>query len=248
MASDPSGRRRWRGLQLAGLIASAWLFTLIAGLRLSFQQLHPLALVAFVMLRSFLHTGLFIVAHDAMHGTLAPANRRKLNRRIGQGCLLAYAGLNFETCLNHHIQHHHSPGSAKDPDYCNAADPSPVAWYARFLSHYLNPMQLLKLASCMALLLLIMPANQHQPLLTLVLIYVLPLIISSWQLFVVGTFLPHRKNPHKTDGFHQPISLNLHPILSFAACYHFGYHREHHSYPAVPWHQLPGIRTAVAQT
>ena len=100
----------------------------------------------------------------------------------------------------------------------------------------------------MGLLLFIMPANQDQPLLTLVLIYVLPLIISSWQLFVVGTLLPHRNNGHEIDGLHQPISLNLHPALSFAACYHFGYHREHHNYPAVPWHQLPEVRAVVAQS
>ena len=247
MASDPSGTNHWRGLQLAGLIGCAWLLTLAVGLRLPFHQLHPLALMAFLMLRSFLHTGLFIVAHDAMHSTLAPASHRKLNRRIGQGCLWAYAGLSFQRCLSHHIQHHHSPGSATDPDYCSAAAPSPLAWYARFLSHYLNPIQLLRLAVCLGLLLLIMPSNQDQPLLTLALIYVIPLIISSWQLFVVGTFLPHRKSPHQTDGFHQPISLDLHPILSFAACYHFGYHREHHSYPTVPWHQLPEARTAYTQ-
>lgn len=246
MASDPIRNDHWRGLQLAGLIGSAWLITLIAGLRLPIQQAHPLLMAGLVLLRSFLHTGLFIVAHDAMHGSLIP-HRKPFNRFIGQGCLWAYAGLSFQECLNHHIQHHHSPGSETDPDYCSAADPSPVAWYARFLSRYLNPMQLLKLASWMGVLLLMIPANQNQPLLTLALIYVLPLIISSWQLFVVGTFLPHRKSVPETDDFHQPISLDLHPILSFAACYHFGYHREHHNYPAVPWHQLPEVRTVYNQ-
>ena len=242
MASDPIRNDHWRGLQLAGLIGSAWLITLIAGLRLPIQQAHPLLMAGLVLLRSFLHTGLFIVAHDAMHGSLIP-HRKPFNRFIGQGCLWAYAGLSFQECLNHHIQHHHSPGSETDPDYCSPADPSPVAWYVRFLSRYLNPMQLLKLASWMGALLLMIPANQDQPLFTLALIYVLPLIISSWQLFVVGTFLPHRKSAPETDDSHQPISLDLHPILSFAACYHFGYHREHHSYPTVPWHQLPKVRT-----
>lgn len=123
-----------------------------------------------------------------------------------------------------------------------------MAWYARFLSRYLNPKQLFKLAACMGLLLFIMPASQEQPLLTLLLAYVLPLIISSWQLFVVGTLLPHRNNDRGIDGLHQPISLNLHPALSFAACYHFGYHREHHSYPAVPWHQLPEVRAVFTQS
>lgn len=248
MASESVGRRDWRGLQLAGLIGLAWWLTLSAGLRLPLQQLHPLVLAAFVLLRSFLHTGLFIVAHDAMHGTLAPAGLNRLNRCIGQSCLWIYAGLDFEQCLNHHVQHHQAPGSARDPDVCTGTDPSALAWYVRFLSHYLNPMQLLRLTCCLGLALLFMPDDQQQPLLTLALIVVLPLIISSWQLFVVGTFLPHRNNPVARNGVHQPISLNLHPILSFAACYHFGYHREHHSCPTVPWHQLPAIRTAVTKS
>jgi len=182
-----------------------------------------------------------------MHGSLIPG-QGPLNRIIGQVCLWAYAGLDFSQCQTHHIRHHQAPASATDPDYRNAHNPSPVAWYARFLSHYLNRKQMFKLASGMGLLLLIMPANQDQPLLTLGLIYVLPLIVSSWQLFVVGTLLPHRKNGRGINGLHQPISLNLHPALSFAACYHFGYHREHHCYPAVPWHQLPEVRTVVAQS
>ena len=247
MASDLIRNDHRQGLRLAGLIGSAWLFTLLAGLRLPSDQLHPLLITGLVLLRSFLHTGLFIVAHDAMHGSLIPG-QGALNRIIGQGCLWAYAGLNFRQCQKHHIQHHQTPGSKTDPDYRNAENPSPLAWYARFLSHYLNTTQLVRLVSCMGLLLFIMPANQDQPLLTLVLIYVLPLIISSWQLFVVGTLLPHRNNGHEIDGLHQPISLNLHPALSFAACYHFGYHREHHNYPAVPWHQLPEVRTVVAQS
>ena len=64
------------------------------------------------------------------------------------------------------------------------------------------------------------------------------LILSSLQLFIVGTWLPHNDNSTEC-GTSSPKSLRLHPLLSFAACYHFGYHLEHHRSPSTPWFQLP---------
>ena len=52
-----------------------------------------LVLVA-VLLRGFLHTGLFIVAHDAMHGVLRPSCP-EANARWGQLALTLYAGLTY---------------------------------------------------------------------------------------------------------------------------------------------------------
>jgi beta-carotene ketolase (CrtW type) len=54
------------------------------------------------------------------------------------------------------------------------------------------------------------------------------------QLFLVGTYLPHRR--HASDG---PISLAWPGWLSLLACYHFGYHREHHEQPGLAWFELP---------
>jgi len=42
-------------------------------------------------------------------------------------------------------------------------------------------------------------------------------------------------------------SLDVHPALSFLACYHFGYHFEHHARPDLPWWtlwQVRGLRPA----
>jgi beta-carotene ketolase (CrtW type) len=73
-------------------------------------------------------------------------------------------------------------------------------------------------------------------------------LLSSLQLFLVGTFLPHRgqdHNPGENQGDdlgedrHRSISLALPEGLSLLACYHFGYHREHHRAPQLAWHQLP---------
>jgi beta-carotene ketolase (CrtW type) len=69
---------------------------------------------------------------------------------------------------------------------------------------------------------------------------VLPLLLSSLQLFLVGTYLPHRGQGEGPEADrHRSISLALPEGLSLLACYHFGYHREHHQAPQLAWHQLP---------
>jgi beta-carotene ketolase (CrtW type) len=73
------------------------------------------------------------------------------------------------------------------------------------------------------------------------LVVTLPLLLSSWQLFLVGTYLPHRGQRLPELNAH-PISLNLPPWLSLLACFHFGYHREHHDNPGLNWYQLPSAR------
>jgi beta-carotene ketolase (CrtW type) len=69
----------------------------------------------------------------------------------------------------------------------------------------------------------------------------LPLLLSSLQLFVFGTYLPHRVQRHPKRHAH-PISLDLPPWLSLLACFHFGYHREHHDNPGLSWYELPAVR------
>ncbi|MGK7928227.1 MAG: fatty acid desaturase, partial [Spirulina sp.] len=78
--------------------------------------------------------------------------------------------------------------------------------------------------------------------LNLLLFWLLPSAFSSLQLFFFGTFLPHRQpkggynNPHRAQSHALPI------FWSFIACYHFGYHREHHENLDVPWWKLPELR------
>ena len=63
MPSDNLKGSAGRGLQLGALIGVSWLLTLVISLQLDLDQLHPLAITAWVLVRSFLHTGLFILAH-----------------------------------------------------------------------------------------------------------------------------------------------------------------------------------------
>ena len=76
--------------------------------------------------------------------------------------------------------------------------------------------------------------------------WILPLLLSALQLFVVGTVLPHRR-AEACGNRHRAESLALPPWLSLLACYHFGYHWEHHAFPHLAWHQLPQARRRIKE-
>ena len=87
----------------------------------------------------------------------------------------------------------------------------------------------------------------HVPIPNLFLFWVFPIVLSSMQLFYFGTYLPHRAgsaaippSPHQNS--HHAVSANRPVWWSFLTCYHFGYHWEHHEYPALPWYRLPSVR------
>jgi beta-carotene ketolase (CrtW type) len=197
--------------------------------------------VALLLLRSFLHTGLFIVGHDAMHGSLVPCHRG-LNHAIGRLALLLYACLPYGRCRANHVLHHRHPGEAQDPDFHDGRRRDPLHWYLRFLGGYLGPQTLAGLIVCWGVLLVVMPATAPPAAVArLLLVAILPLVLSSLQLFFFGTYLPHRQQ-EAGGAEHRVGSSSLPPWLSFLACYHFGYHREHHAAPSVAWYALPRLR------
>ena len=69
-----------------------------------------------ILLQSWLYAGIFIVAHDAMHGTLYPKNI-KLNDSIGRFIVFIYAGFDWKKMRASHHAHHVHSGTIKDPDY-----------------------------------------------------------------------------------------------------------------------------------
>ena len=115
MANEFSPQAR-KGLVLAGLIGSAWLLSLGLSYSLPLDQTPGLLIGSLILLRAFLHTGLFIVAHDSMHASLVPGHPG-LNRWIGKVYLLVYAGLSYERCSRNHRRHHLAPETFQDPDY-----------------------------------------------------------------------------------------------------------------------------------
>jgi beta-carotene ketolase (CrtW type) len=77
----------------------------------------------------------------------------------------------------------------------------------------------------------------------LALFWGLPAILSALQLFVFGTWLPHRHT--QSDGFadhHQARTIPMPWIASLLTCFHFGMHHEHHLTPSAPWWRLPEVR------
>ncbi len=222
----------WVGTIAALAIMGAWV------VHLAWLLNQPTVFVwwapASVLVQTFLHTGLFIVAHDGMHGSIAPGHERT-NKVIGQSCLLMYALFPMAPLLRAHIVHHRSPGTADDPDHTGGRPLGYFRWYLRFMLQYLRWYQLLGMAMLFnAAHYLGGIANPN-----LVVFWVVPSLLSTFQLFTFGTYIPHRVPPGGHRDLHAARSSSWPHWLSLLTCYHFGYHWEHHQYPAVPWWRLP---------
>ncbi len=225
------------GLILALLIALAW--AAVLGMALSSRWDSPAArawLLPVLAGLGWLQVGLFIVAHDAMHGSLAPAHPR-LNRAAGRLALALYAGFAFDRFARAHQDHHRHPGSPLDPDF-HPADPRFLPWYLAFMRRYFGWREAFGLLAGGALL-----ALASSPL-KAALFWWLPALFASLQLFTFGTWLPHRPGAARAeplDDGHRSRSLHLPWALSLLTCFHFGYHLEHHQQPGAPWWRLPSL-------
>ena len=222
------------GLVIALLLISLWVVSLVGLLMLDIQVVSPVWSILGVLLRTFLSTGLFITAHDAMHGSVCPGNP-KVNHGIGAIALMLYALLPYKMLLKKHHLHHRYPTGNRDPDFCGGQDQSFFAWYFHFMQGYWSWARFFGLLAIGLLLYGVLQVS----VLNLVLFWFLPLGFSSVQLFFFGTFLPHRQPVGGYEAPYYSQSFPLPMILSFFTCYHFGYHQEHHQYPQIPWWQLP---------
>lgn len=219
-----------------------WLGSLVWLLSLDISKITTLGLVAAVFVRTFLHTGLFITAHDAMHRTVIPQNR-KLNDLIGAIATTSYALLSFQTLAQKHRLHHKNPASSEDPDFCEHQnyehDHNASYWYLKFMEGYLDGKQLRVLLVGIICIFTVLSLGFHIAVENLVLFWILPILFSSIQLFYFGTFLPHRYLAQGYEDRHRARSSSYSVFWSFITCYHFGYHWEHHEYPHLPWYMLP---------
>lgn len=182
-----------------------------------------------ILLQGYLYTGLFITAHDAMHGNIS-ANR-KVNTAIGRLCSFLFAGLSYERLLKNHIRHHTHPGTELDPDFYTGSRNFFVWWFV-FIKRYVTVFQIIVMALEFNLLKLIFP----EP--SIWMFFVLPAVLSTFQLFFFGTYLPHR-TPHTHEMLpHNSRTQKSNHLFAMLSCYFFGYHSEHHSYPETPWWKL----------
>ncbi len=232
-----SARHAWVGLASGLIVIALWAALLTFALTWSWAgarwALAPVVIAAL----TFLYTGLFITAHDAMHGTAFHLNRR-VNDALGALCVRLYAMFSYRRLREAHHAHHASPASADDPDYHDGEHPGLGAWYVQFLRRYVTWRQLLLMAILYNVFLHLAGVGP----LELTLFWVAPSLLSTTQLFYFGTYLPHRAGDPAHQDAHRARSNAFAPWLSFLTCYHFGYHWEHHACPQAPWWSLPALR------
>lgn len=227
------------GLTLAALVFGGWATLHVIGMTLVAVRIDTLPIVlALAALQCWLSVGLFIVAHDAMHGSLAPG-RPRLNGVIGGALLFLYAGFAWRRMRDAHFAHHRAPGSAADPDFDPDHPRDFGRWYWTFLRRYFGWQSVAYVGSVVTLYWLL-----GVPVPNIVLLYGLPAIASSLQLFYFGTYRPHRHDDAMFADRHSARSESFGPLLSLATCFHFGYHHEHHLSPGTPWWALPSARRA----
>ena len=220
------------GVLLATGFISAWVVVHIYSVffhALSAPLWQTLGLIAF---QCWLYVGLFIIAHDTMHGSLFP-NHPKWNARIGTAIMFVYAGFSWTYMRTAHHTHHDFPGTEKDPDF-NAEDPIKFwPWYFKFFFQYFGLRQVLTLMG-FTLFYIALGA----PYLNTIIMWAVPAILSSVQLFYFGTYLTHRHAAPFPDA-HNARTNAFPKWLSLLTCFHFGYHHEHHLFPYEPWWRLP---------
>lgn len=232
------------GLALALAIAGSWLAIHAYGMfvfELSWSN-WPFAL-GLAAVQCWLSVGVFIVCHDAMHGSLVPG-RPRANAVIGAVLLALYAGFAWRQLRDAHFDHHKLAGRAGDPDFDEHHPDNFWRWYGTFFRRYFGWRSLVFVHTVVGIYWLVLDI----PMVQIVLLYGLPALGSSLQLFYFGTFRPHHHPKGAADGGfadrHNTRSEDFGTLASLASCFHFGYHLEHHRRPDVPWWALPAARRA----
>lgn len=229
--------RAMRGIWLASALLATWAASHVASVFYFDWERSPRILVPLMVCwLCWLYVGLFIVAHDCMHGTLSPNPRT--NRAFGTVSLLLYACFDFEQMRRKHHDHHAYPGTARDPDFSESG--SFRRWYLKFFREYSTLRQYLGIVALSWSYILLFQV----PVANVLVFWALPAILSSLQLFAFGTYLPHRPSGAPFDDHHHARSNDYPRWLSLMTCFHFGYHHEHHLAPHLPWWRLPEARSA----
>jgi beta-carotene/zeaxanthin 4-ketolase len=227
------------GILLATAVLLIWLGLHVYAV--FFASMHGLQLAlapALVAALCWLDVGLFIIAHDAMHGSLAPGKART-NLWFGRVALALYAAFCFDRLKPMHFAHHQAPGSVSDPDFCCEHPSQFWRWYGTFMHRYFGLAEFLTLCVPVTLYLALGARIAN-----ILLFWALPAWLSSLQLFYFGTYLPHRVDEQPFADQHNARTSGLGTLLSLITCFHFGYHHEHHLGPGVPWWRLPAAHRA----
>ncbi|WP_420388462.1 fatty acid desaturase [Roseivirga sp.] len=219
------------GIYVALTIITLWFIVLIGALQ---APVKPSSVWTYVLVLVLMHlyTGLFITAHDAMHGTVS--SNKKINHFIGHVAALLFSFNFYRKLFPKHHEHHKHVATDKDPDYHQGGF---LIWYFSFLSQYVTVLQIVLMAGAFNVLKLLVPTEN------LIIYWMLPAVLSTLQLFYFGTYLPHR-GEHTPQNIHKSRSQKLNHAWAFLSCYFFGYHYEHHASPGTAWWQLWKVKEA----
>ncbi len=219
-------KKSYTGIWIAVIIMLSWTGMLLFNFTQTVSWSDPLVLLR-ILIQAHLFTGLFITAHDAMHGIVYRRDPR-INHAIGKVCSFLFLFNSYQKMRPKHYDHHKHAGTADDPDFHNG-NPNFFRWYYDFLTEYISFRQIIFAAITFNLLKLAFPE------VNLILFWVVPSLLSTFQLFYFGTFVPHmgeHENPHHSS------SQRKNHLWAFVSCYFFGYHYEHHDSPMTPWWML----------
>ena len=221
------------GILIALLILSLWFAHLVYLLVFVEVSFAPIILI-YIAIQTYLYTGLFINGHDAMHDLVS--SNRTLNKMVGQLATRLFAALSYSRLNEKHQLHHQFPGEAADPDYSTGSQ-NFWRWWFSFLKNYVSWWQIITMAIIFNFLQIWI--NQQN----LIVFWVLPSVLATFQLFYFGTYKPHRL-PHTEPMMpHRARSQNGSHLWAMLSCYFFGYHYEHHESPQTPWWKLYQIKT-----
>jgi beta-carotene ketolase (CrtW type) len=193
---------------------------------------HPLWALAISPWLVCCFTGLFILAHEAIHGTLLPGHPR-LGHALGWLFAFAYAFMDYGRLRARHAEHHRAPGRETDPD----AHPS-----GRFLPHF--AVFLFRYLRLSQLALLVFAGNavgQAGHTRAMLCAYVGPAVVSTLIVFTVGIFLVHHPKLRAAgvaDERHRSVGVDLGGAGSLLAILFFNTHWLHHEHPHLTWLQL----------
>jgi beta-carotene ketolase (CrtW type) len=188
-----------------------------------------------VLIQAYLYTGLFITGHDAMHQ--AVSKNKRINLAIGTAAVFLFAGMSYQKLIKNHWDHHRHPATEKDPDFYVKSQ-NFFAWWFMFMVRYTTLWQLVAMAIIFNLLRHL--AGITTP--SLLVFWVIPAFLGTFQLFYFGTFVPHREPHTEAMGKHRARTLKRNHLWAMLSCYFFGYHNEHHLYPGVPWWRLYQVK------
>ncbi|MEL6534519.1 MAG: fatty acid desaturase [Bacteroidota bacterium] len=213
------------GVLVALTIIVLWFAVLAFQFGWTIDYRHPWTYLA-ILVMAHLYTGLFITAHDAMHGVVAPKNKR-LNKALGFFTAILFAFNWYPKLFPKHHEHHRFVATEEDPDF-HRGNPNFFAWYFSFAKQYVSLWQIVAMGVTYELLKRVGGVDR----MNLIFYWIVPSLLATFQLFYYGTFLPHRG---EHDNKHQSRSQSKNHLWAFLSCYFFGYHYEHHNSPGTPW-------------